>query len=463
MAFVRLDHDFLSPAKSALIYEGTIARTHLPDSSFPLSYASGNEWRDEDELRNILKQVELGGKSLPVTWEHPDGLVSKGTPAQIIGAVIGARIEGDHVVARIVIEDQAAWAQINDGTIELSMGYVCTVDAKKFQRSCALDHLAVVPAGRCLTCRLNPTRQDAHTCDLIVDDVEPYRKDPGGLLVATTAPHANLPLPMQVADLKVGISLDEKSEATLSRIELAFANLSSMSSKSDKATVTPQEPPVTEHADCSCKTQTNVLLKDEHAMDELKAQLDAAVKALEVATARVTQLESEVATKVDNVDAALTLEKAEAKVDAANARIDALTAELATAKAEVEAAKAVRSDAEIADFQARVDARVTLLDQANKVGIEGAKALSDVEIKLAVIKKVRNKDVKKDADAKYVDGMFDIAMDQFEESQTSVVETFEAIEENKEVVLDTLNHDPLKAEREASARRLAASKDRWKQ
>lgn len=447
---MRVDKTFLNRPKPAKIYEGWVARTH--DESSPLIYSSGKEFRTSDELENILRQVQecATGRVIPVTNDHPSGLIAADgadSDAPVIGRILGGRLDEDHVIAYILVEDEEAIADIDAGKIQLSLGYTSRKSDDHYQQNISLNHLSLVDQGR------------ARTAELRADSHDPYHKDTGGKPVAQTVPDANLLTSMKVAQLEYSLTLDAKSEETLNRVEAAFGKLSAMSAPKAEAAETPQEL----HVDCSCKSQTNVLLKDEHAMDELKAQLDAAVKALEVANARVAALETEVATKVDSVETALTLEKAEAKVDAATARIDALTAELATAKAEVEAAKATRSDDDAKEFAAKVDARVTLLDQANKVGIEGAKALSDVEIKLAVIKKVRNKDVKADADVKYVDGMFDIAMDQFEESQTSVVETFEAIEENKEVILDALNHDPLKAERDATARRLAASKNRWKQ
>ncbi len=451
----RFDRTSLAPAKPAKIYEGWVARTH--DDSWPLVYSTGEEYRRADELENILNQIKecKSGRVIHVTNDHPSHLIKadgSDSDAPIIGRILDGYLDDDHVVARILVEDAEAIEMIDSGKVELSLGYTAIKADDNYQTSIKLNHLSLVEAGRC------------GTCELRADSAERFLKSTGGKLVAQDVPHANLST-MLIGDLetKVKLTLDSDSEKTLSRLESAFANLQSMSSNKIETVI---ETPPEAHVDCLCKSGADMLNKDSDPMDELKAQLDAAVKALSESQARVTALETELSTKVDaasSVEAQLAVEKAESKLEVEKTRADKLEVELKDAKEALEAAKLAKTDAEKAEFDARVDARVELLDKASKVGIEGAKAMSDVEIKLAVIKKVRNKEVKADSDAKFVDGMFVIAMDQFEESQTSVSETLEAIQETVEQAAEVLDsEDPLKREQEIRERTLVARKDRWK-
>ncbi len=127
----------------ARIYEGKVARVHTPGDG--LRYSWGEELRDVEELANIVSQ--LPGK--PITLDHPDGLVSDGAQAKVVGEIISARVDGDYAVARLLITDVEALSAIFDGKRDLSLGYQCHLDGNRYQRGIKVDHLALVQRGRC--------------------------------------------------------------------------------------------------------------------------------------------------------------------------------------------------------------------------------------------------------------------------------------------------------------------------
>lgn len=442
---MRLDQ--LAAAKQALIYEGWVARTHAPD--FPLVYASGPEYRDQTELDRILSQVET--YSLATTLLHPSTLIKFGADdARIVGAIVGGFMDVrdgvSHVVARIAIWDAEAVEAIDAGVYELSLGYQAKLDDQSYQRDIVLDHLAIVPAGRCRTCELNPMRADGCEPD--------YRQDLGGA-VARFVPVATTDEMQVTATFK----FDAEGEKNLTRLETAFKRLDEMSTAS------------TEHADCApcaaaghkCGGACNSRAMPHNApesntMDELKKQLDEALAALEAEKVAKAALEAEVSTlKSDaekaKTDAELAAEKGQSDLELANNKIVALTAELAEANTKADAAAQTRADADAAEFTKRVNARVELLADAAKIGIDNAKDMTDIEIKLAAIKQIRGKDVADKADkVDFVDGMYVIAMDQFDASQASVAETRTAVK----TIEDTATTDDtpdVEAEREAMLKR----------
>jgi len=140
--------DGLASPVQGTLFEGRVAAVHTPIN--PLQYPDGPEFRKSDELPGIAAQ--LAGK--PLTLNHPEGMIGKGARAHIIGKVVGARVEGDHVIASFMVSDPGALKAIREGTQDLSMGYDCTLDASRYQHNLTLDHLAVVPRARCSTCNL---------------------------------------------------------------------------------------------------------------------------------------------------------------------------------------------------------------------------------------------------------------------------------------------------------------------
>lgn len=106
----------------------------------------GVERRDARELQRIVEQ--LPGKSL--TLLHPRGLIRNGVAAQVVGTVTRSWVDADYAMAEFRVDSADALRLINDGkTRELSLGYEVDADADGNQRNTRVDHLALVPAGRC--------------------------------------------------------------------------------------------------------------------------------------------------------------------------------------------------------------------------------------------------------------------------------------------------------------------------
>lgn len=155
---LRLHHDRAGRPLPALaapvdlrVYQGRAARVHPVGDG--LAYSWGTEYRDASELQRIVDQ--LPGK--PLTLLHPDGLISGGAAAQIVGKVRATRLVDDCALVEFEVSDPAGRTAIDDGIHELSLGYQCHTDENGFQRGTVVDHLALVPAARCgPLCELRP-------------------------------------------------------------------------------------------------------------------------------------------------------------------------------------------------------------------------------------------------------------------------------------------------------------------
>lgn len=159
MADVREDRRALASPIQARVYSARIARTHAEGDA--LRYAHGPEYRDQAEVARIAQAVV----GIPITLDHPEGLVAEGAPARVIGRVISAEVDDDSVVAQLLITDSAAEVEFLKGDAEVSLGYQCSSDANGYQRDIQPDHLAVLSPGdraRCgAACRL---KKDAACC-----------------------------------------------------------------------------------------------------------------------------------------------------------------------------------------------------------------------------------------------------------------------------------------------------------
>lgn len=85
--------------------------------------------------------------------------------ANIIGHIVSSRVEGNSAVVEVEISDSVGANAIQSGVRELSVGYRCTLDAARYQRNLKIDHVALVPLGRCgPQCRLDcqGAHSDAH-------------------------------------------------------------------------------------------------------------------------------------------------------------------------------------------------------------------------------------------------------------------------------------------------------------
>jgi hypothetical protein len=127
-------------------FEGVAGRAHPPDD--PLEYPTGPEHRDAAEVASIARQLASG--TVPVTMNHPSTMpAAAASDAWIVGVVTGSRVDGDRVVAVMRIDDRRAVELIGSGVKELSLGYATELDARRYQRSIHVDHLAIVQSARC--------------------------------------------------------------------------------------------------------------------------------------------------------------------------------------------------------------------------------------------------------------------------------------------------------------------------
>lgn len=132
-----------------IVYTGRAARTGEH------AYPWGLERRDAAELARVAEQ--LVGK--PLVFLHPPDKVDPKTP--IKERVLTARVDGDHVIVEVLVTDIETARELAAGTKELSLGYDVRVDAEGWHRDTVVDHLALVPRGRCgSTCALRTDATD---------------------------------------------------------------------------------------------------------------------------------------------------------------------------------------------------------------------------------------------------------------------------------------------------------------
>lgn len=358
------DRAELAAPVAATVYEGRVASVHT--KSDPLVYKWGNEYRSADLLPLIAAQ--LPGK--PVTLLHPADHYNHGGNAKSVGTIASARVDGDHVIASIVITDEVALRTIQSGVHDLSLGYDARCDEAGFQIEITVDHLALVPVGRCTSCEL---RAD---CGCEVEG------NPS-VVVAEVSAEAPADAPGPVVACTC---LDKKQD--------------------------------------TCQTS---------GMDELQKKLDEAL-------ALVTKAESDLLEATTARDAEkLRADKADedktkAEIDAQNARKDAEKAQSDVEKVRADALDAVAA----AKVEAKAEAKVrteleatanAVLGSADKDGVAVDRtALTDKEIKVAVIKHVDGDDLDETKPDLYIDGVFEGAVKRHRKGAAALAETRQVIE-----------------------------------
>lgn len=366
----------LAPPTTARVFEGRVARIH-PDGD-PLRYTWGDEYRDTAELQRIVDQ--LVGK--PVTLLHPDGLISDGTVAKVVGKIIGARLDGEYAVATIMITDEAGLAAIEDGqTLELSLGYTSRLDEARHQRDVTVDHLALVPRARC-----------GESCALRADCAAD----------ATPCGCRETALGPVVVDAKPSLKTDVQAAPL----------------------------------ECPCKTRamphSGLHMADSTTNSEApKASLDELQKALADSIAdataqklRADQAEALAASEKKRADAAeLDAHNAKKDLESEKANLDAKLAE-ATA-----AADKARMDA-AGVLETQVQERVSILTEANKVLGEGDRVKqTNREIKIAIVKHVDGDDLDEKKSDDFVNGAYEGALRRHAKSAGSRTDARVAIQQ----------------------------------
>jgi hypothetical protein len=126
-----------------------------------LSYADGNqerrEYRPADE---VFRSESLSSfEGVPLTNDHPAGLLGANARGHVVGAISNVRRDGDKVRARITVFDKSTIAAMEAGKLQLSAGYKVeldrtpgvTPDGQRYdavQRQIVADHVALVYSGR---------------------------------------------------------------------------------------------------------------------------------------------------------------------------------------------------------------------------------------------------------------------------------------------------------------------------
>lgn len=450
MADVRLDLSGPLNKVRPRLFDGVVARTHSVED--PLSYASGPEHRDAAGLASIVGQ--LAGLPVVAAAEpdtehplgHPDNLLLFGVEYYEIGRVISGKVDGDKAVASIYIHDPGALREIEDGTRELSLGYRCSLDDNRTQTSIILDHLSVVPRARC-----------GSVCALRTDALGAEAPKSCGCLAKSMPGATNASVNVAEMEVALKIVLDENSKEVLSALSiLGNTNLAPA----------PEAP-----AKCACNSHAIVHNTEIPMTAEEIKKLDDALAAVVALQTEVTTLKT-AAAKTDEA-AALALNQVTADLKAEKLAAEKLAADLEAAKADaktkIDAAAQARTDAEETAFAARVDARVELLADATKVGVESFKldgdkkvALSDREIKVAIVKKVDEMDIEDTRSIDYVNGMYAGAMKRHAKADASVAEVRETLAANHDAAVVDVGKDIKTIEAELRAAEDAKRANKWR-
>tara|TARA_R100000541_G_scaffold21478_3_gene31433 strand:- start:8214 stop:9263 length:1050 start_codon:yes stop_codon:yes gene_type:complete len=114
-------------------------------------------WRDEADV--FAEDSMSTFRSAPVTIGHPKdaegkaiAVTAKNASDLQVGMLEGMPVrDEDTLSGMLILTDQAAIDVLEDGTQELSAGYLCDieeVDGKYFQRNIRANHIAIVAKGR---------------------------------------------------------------------------------------------------------------------------------------------------------------------------------------------------------------------------------------------------------------------------------------------------------------------------
>lgn len=481
---VRFDRGSFVAKKPALprTIEGVVARIHEPGDA--LEYSSGPEHRDLAELTRLVGQLKglpvVSGKEIDSTSPpgHPEDLIAKGAEFVQIGVVLDGRVEDGKAIATIYFHDQAALDAIDDGIKELSLGYSCQLDSERFQRNIQLDHLSIVPRARCgAACALRTDASEAPCACQFAKSVPSATL--GSVSAGTIEIAAKIVLDNEskqlLADIKKLDAACKKKDATCKKKDETTGmgctcpdgemdpNCTCSCHDGQHGTMDETRSAAVVETPCGCKDRTKMLNNEESTMDaaELQKKLDEALA--EIATLKAGAEKAE-----------LELNQAKADLKSETARADKLAEDVAAVKADaqakVDAATAARTDAEDKAFFAAVDARVELLADAGKVGVETFKLdgdkkvpLTDREVKIAIVKKVDGMDVETDRSADYVNGMYAGAMRRHSKAAASLAEVRTAIVENHDQAVEAATTSDISATEEAARKAAAAKRNgRWR-
>lgn len=345
----------------------------------------------------------------PVTINHPaEGVTADSWKALAVGVVGGDVVrDGGFVKVPLALMDAAAIKAVQDGTREISMGYVCdlafedgvTPEGEPYQaiqKDIRINHLALVPKGRAgPQCR--------------VGDAKPDLAKAKGKLRAAIALHEKH---MNGSAPTTGKAGEKSQQAMMDLMEEALAALSGESARSGMGSMDAHP------SQALCSTGDRLMTLKTITVDGLPVETtDAGAIAIDLLRGKLSQAADAMTAAKTTHDAALAAKDAE---------MAAKDAEIADLKTKV--LDAVALDALVAE-RSTIVAKAKALDA--KVVTDGK---SNAEIKRAVLG-----DAAKDKSDAYVDAAFDL--------KTADIKTPDPL---REVITDGVNVADALAQRDAA-------------
>jgi len=405
-------------ADGTVIYSGRAARTG--DHEYPW----GTERRDADELRRITNQL----KGAPVVTPHPTGLIREGAPANVVGEVTDAWVDGDHVSISFRV-DAAGDEAIKSGANQLSLGYQVESGRGEPHRGTTVDHVALVPFARC-----------GPTCSIRTDNQCPC--DNGAQACPCASPVPDLTLGKKRAifnpspDSGENMSDTDRTDKLESENKILQATITSLEAQRDQASA---------RAD-SLQKQVDDLKErtDSEEVETLNAKVAELTEQVETEKARADAAEDpeqrrkDIAARVKLETSALAAlgetgrERFDGKTDREimvevaekhGARIDSDKSDdyvSARFDAVVEACDQARADSDEdpdkqrrEDVAARVKLETSALAALGETDRERFDGKTDREVMVDVIKSLNETEIDSDKSDDYVRARFDAAVERF--------------------------------------------------
>jgi hypothetical protein len=424
----RYDVSTLKPAKTMpdgrLVVDATLTRTGVftyrdPNGGERKEYRSHEEVSRADSLETLAMA--------PVSNDHPSEPVNaKNARKYAVGSVgEGVRMDGNHVVGRLVVHDEPTIAAMKAGKRQVSCGYECDIvegagvapngeryDAR--QTNIVYNHVAIVDKGRAGTAAV---RMDAAVMRVDGDLDAAQRSDLPPREFA--APPDKLPIE-NAAHVRDAMSRFGQTH---------FQDAAEKKAAFHKIVAKAHSLGI--DAENFIKEWSGRLDHAEPGKDRIM-NLEQALAALAAANEKLGAAN----TRADNAERALASEKE---------RATRLEGERDAQKSRADAAEKARQDA-VDGAPARVKARVDLETKATRVigpklkRADGAEVelptASEREIKLAVIKHVENVDCDVDGAGQkrpdiYIDARYDAAVERAGKSEQVFQGAMRAIHENR--------------------------------
>jgi len=378
----------------ARVFQGRAARVHSRGDGLRYRLRDGSyreELRDQAELERVVRQ--LVGK--PVCLLHPDsseqnhrGVIADGATADIIGRIVAARLVDGYAVVDIAVTASHGIDAVERGIRELSLTYRCDLDDAGYQRNTEVDHLAVLPRGRCgAGCAVRADCDGAEDCGCEINTDGNLSARERRSLDDSFAVPENEGLPIHDQEHPAGVQgcackgLAKSLDVGQSAIHMPTAS----DTDKDKA---PMDELQRKLAEAQAEANAQKVRADQAEAARDAARLEALENRSEAKTAETER------TRAD---------QAEQGLKVANEQIKTLTAQFETQKTRADEAERLRAD-EAASVDARIDAavdvKVALIAEAAPIIGKNEKGeavdlskMSDRAIKCAVVLRVDGVDL----------------------------------------------------------------------